>query len=136
MMAGYNKLEQFRLQQPGHAGAPGQLSPAGAAAAGQQPIDTEVGLVVGGGGGGGQQLKRAEAVEDLPSAEYRYGHGLPPKPKQAPGLPTKEEEVVEYLPYPELLPLTDMLARWPPDQPDIPDIPGIAEGRCVEPRAD
>ncbi len=34
-----------------------------------------------------------------------------------------------YMPYPALLPLVELLRRWPPDQPDPPtDIPGLAEG--------
>eukprot|EP00039_Didymoeca_costata_P016186 m.286608 g.286608 ORF g.286608 m.286608 type:complete len:716 (-) comp16352_c1_seq28:177-2324(-) len=36
--------------------------------------------------------------------------------------------VDKYLPYPKLIPLLDVLKRWPPDEPDLPDIPGIAEG--------
>ena len=35
----------------------------------------------------------------------------------------------EYLPYPKLRPLTDILHEWPPDSPDVPaGIPGIQEG--------
>ena len=33
-----------------------------------------------------------------------------------------------YIPFPDLVPLQDLLERWPPDEPDPPDLPGIAEG--------
>lgn len=39
-----------------------------------------------------------------------------------------EETTKEYLPYPDLVPLTDLLKRWPPDIPVVPDIPGIHTG--------
>eukprot|EP00730_Choanoeca_flexa_P007444 TRINITY_DN12335_c0_g10_i2.p1 TRINITY_DN12335_c0_g10~~TRINITY_DN12335_c0_g10_i2.p1 ORF type:complete len:756 (+),score=107.02 TRINITY_DN12335_c0_g10_i2:69-2336(+) len=41
---------------------------------------------------------------------------------------SQEAEIQNYLPYPELQPLGQLLKQWPPDEPDIPDIPNIAEG--------
>eukprot|EP00038_Savillea_parva_P014269 m.10489 g.10489 ORF g.10489 m.10489 type:complete len:817 (+) comp2751_c0_seq1:94-2544(+) len=39
-----------------------------------------------------------------------------------------EETEKQYLPYPKLVPLTDILKRWPPDEPDVPDIENIRHG--------
>lgn len=44
-------------------------------------------------------------------------------------IPNSEHEIDEYLPYPLMQPLTDLLDVWPPDVPDIPtNVPNVHAG--------
>ena len=40
----------------------------------------------------------------------------------------EETNKSNLLPFPQLVPIPELLKRWPPDSPDIPDIPGIYDG--------
>ena len=40
-----------------------------------------------------------------------------------------EANTSKYLPYPKLASITELLKRWPPDDPDVPsNIPGLRDG--------
>jgi len=96
-------------------------------------------------GGGGNRAPRSAQTQHIQGGAHRSlqdkypvpsatgnrpeGGGYIPTGLEGTPVPQSEHEISEYLPFPVMQPLTELLEIWPPDQPDVPtDIPGIHAG--------